>query len=72
MEPFVRVRMEELTVQLKGGTEVDLREVSVGVADDVIAFEIEGLIRGLDRETLDAVANKDLEPTEIRFAVTEG
>lgn len=64
--------MDELTVSLKEGSEVEIQDMDIGVSEEVIAFEIEGMIRGVDDDLLATVAGKTLQPTEITFELVDG
>lgn len=59
--------MDEFVVDLRDDDGIELRRIDIGTADDVIAFEVEGVIRGIDEDVLEAISEKDLVPTEIRF-----
>lgn len=61
-------RMNEIVVEL-GEADVELQTIDIGVADDTIAFNIEGTIGDIDDDVLAAVSGKSLSPTEIHFEV---
>ena len=63
--------MRELVICLDQATTLELETVDIEVADESIAFDIDGVIRGLDEDALSAVGGKSLTPTKIHFAVTD-
>ena len=63
--------MAEIIVELDEGRGLDLHTIDVGVADDTIAFDVEGIIQGLEDSVLDDLRGKSLTPTEIHFEVAE-
>ena len=63
--------MEEIVVRLDEESEVELTDVDVGVADGVIAFDLTGIIRGVDETQMADFAKKDLVPTELHFSLRE-
>ena len=65
-------QMDEITIRLEDGSEVELQRINIGVAEGVIAFDVEGVIRGLDEDILESVAGKSLKPAEITFEVANG
>lgn len=60
--------MNEIIVELDE-SDVELQTIDIGIADDTLAFNIEGTIGGIDADVLDAVSGKSLSPTEIHFEV---
>lgn len=66
--------MADIVVSLGEGAELELQVVDVGVADneEVLAFTIEGVIRGLDSDLLERLIGKKVLPTEIHFEVQGG
>lgn len=65
------VNDSDLVVSLSEETELDLETVEIGTADDgtVLAFTIEGIVRGLDSSLIQKFVGKDVIPTEIHFSV---
>lgn len=60
-------------VSLGGRTELELKTVDIGTADEgeVLAFTIEGLVRGVDSALLNQFVGKTVVPTEIHFRAEE-
>lgn len=65
--------MSEIVVSLGGRTELELKTVDIGTADEgeVLAFTIEGLVRGVDSALLNQFVGKTVVPTEIHFRAEE-
>lgn len=63
--------MADIVVSFDEETELELTAVDIGRAeeDDVIAFTVEGVIRGLDSELVQQFIGKEIVPTEIHFRV---
>lgn len=63
--------MADIVVSLGENTELDLDTVDIGTTDDgeVLAFTIEGIVRGLNSDLLEEFVGKSVSPTEIRFRV---
>lgn len=61
----------DLVVSVGEDIELDLQTVDIGTANegDVLAFTIDGVLRGLDSELLETVLGKDVVPTEIHFRI---
>lgn len=61
----------DIVVPLGEEVELDLQTVDIGIADkqEVLAFTIEGVLRGLDSDLLETVAGTELVPTEIHFRI---
>lgn len=63
--------MADIVVSFGENTELDFQTVDIGTADDgeVLAFTIEGVVKGLDSELLEQFVGKSIVPTEIHFRV---
>ncbi|WP_266082854.1 hypothetical protein [Haladaptatus caseinilyticus] len=58
-------------VRLDDHPKLELDNLDVGVEEDVIAFDVTGTIRGLDKDLLDTLTDTTLRPTEIHFTTDE-
>lgn len=63
--------MADIVVSFGEETELELTAVDIGRAedDDILAFTVEGVIRGLDSELVQQFIGKEIVPTEIHFRV---
>lgn len=61
----------DIVVSLTEDVELNLQTVDIGTADegDVIAFTIEGTLRGLNSDLVETVVGKNIIPTEIHFRI---
>ena len=64
--------MEEIVIDLSGAHSLELDSIDVEVSNETLSFTAEGVIQGIDDETLDSVRGKSLTPTEVHFAVADG
>ena len=64
--------MEEIVIDLSGAHSLELDSIDVEVSNETLSFTAEGVIQGIDDETLDSVRGKSLTPTEVHFAVDDG
>ena len=48
---------------------LEIETLDVGVADDVLAFDISGRINNIPDEKLDALSGAQIEPTELHLTV---
>lgn len=66
--------MADIVVSFGEETELELTAVDIGRAeeDDVIAFTVEGVLRGLDSDLVQQFIGKEVVPTEIHFRVESG
>lgn len=64
----------DIIVTLDDGVDLDLQSVDIGTADaeDVLSFTIDGLLRGVDADLLEAFAEKTVVPTEVHFRTERG
>ncbi|MCU4924731.1 hypothetical protein OB905_01865 [Halobacteria archaeon AArc-dxtr1] len=62
--------MNEIVVSLDETAALELHTVDVGVSDGTIAFAVEGIVRNVDDEILEALTEESVRPSEIRFAVS--
>lgn len=62
--------MKELVVRLDDDR-VELDRIDVGVEEGVIAFEVEGVVRGVDEDVLEALRGRHVRPLEVRFEAVE-
>lgn len=60
-----------IVVDLDEDVTLDLETVDVGTADEgaVLAFTIEGVLRGLESDRMDQLAETSVVPTAIKFRV---
>ena len=68
--------MADIVVSLDEHTELDLQTVDIGTAGDendeeVLAFTVKGIVRGIDSDLLKRFVGKSVTPTEIHFRVEE-
>lgn len=63
--------MADIVVSFEEETELELTEVDIGKAEDdnVLAFTVEGVIRGLESDLVQQLIGKEVVPTEIHFRV---
>lgn len=62
--------MGDIVVSFGKETELELTAVDIGKAEeDVLAFTVEGVIRGLDSDLVQQFIGKEIVPTEIHFRV---
>lgn len=63
--------MVDIVISFGDETKLELTRVDIGRADDdnVLAFTVEGLIRGLESDLVQQFIGKEVVPTEIRFRV---
>lgn len=65
--------MVDIVISLDDGAELELTAVDIGTTDGegIVAFTVEGLIRGLEADLMEMFSGKSAIPTEIRFRIEE-
>lgn len=65
--------MVDVVVSLDDGAELELTAVDIGAADGdgILAFTVEGLIRGLETDLMETFRGKSAIPTEIHFRIED-
>lgn len=63
--------MDDIVVSFGEETELELTAIDIGRAedDDVLAFTVEGVIRGLEPDLVKQFIGKEVVPAEIHFQV---
>lgn len=61
----------EVELSLVGDAEVDLQNVRIDADGPPLEFAVRGAVRGVDEETMAALAGSHLTPLSIRFLVDE-
>lgn len=59
--------MEKIRIQFGENQDIELDEIDIGVADDVIAFDVSGRIVGIDESFISKLSGKRLTPTELHL-----
>lgn len=61
----------EVELSLAGDAEVDLQHVTIDADDPPLEFAVRGAVRGVEDETMAALAGSRLTPLSITFRVDE-
>ena len=61
--------MADIVVSFENETDLELTNIDIGRADDddVLAFTVEGVIRGLSPDLIATFVNQTVVPSEIHF-----
>ena len=63
--------MADIVVSFEDETDLELKNIEIGRADndDVLAFTVEGVIRGLNPDLISTFAEQSVVPSEIHFRI---
>lgn len=62
---------DTIVIRFDDAVTLELDELDVGVADNVLSFEMSGRLKNMSADKLEALTEAELEPVEIHFAPTD-
>lgn len=62
---------DRITINFDDTADLEIETLDIGVGDGVLAFDITGQIANIPDDKLVSLQDKNLEPTELVFTVTD-